>query len=418
VEEKKISSLKRELKVKESQFNSIFEFSESIYSSFHAEGIFRIYFSTLMGQLGISRIFYYDSEHLLLKKRGFLAKPGEEQSFFESIKQIGGQWFWLRVEDMATDLAPLREFLVEKKIAHLVKIAENENKKVILGLGEPLNKKEITTENIEYAFFVSKFAASAVDNTYLINKLLETQRMEHEFKIARDIQLSLLPQSLPKLDHFELSVLYEPIHEVGGDYYDVLKYRKDELPILIADVEGKGLSAALLAASSQSVFRSLNEIYFFEPSKFIAKANELMCGVTRGTRFITVFWMLINDATRSATYVNAGHVDPIFYSPRLDKVTRLSTGGLLTGFSEVAQYEKETLLLEPGDIILAFTDGVPEVENPAGEEFGVDRLIDFLRENHHLCACDLTTLLFNTIMEFSQKKKFRDDFTVIMLKTL
>jgi sigma-B regulation protein RsbU (phosphoserine phosphatase) len=202
---------------------------------------------------------------------------------------------------------------------------------------------------------------------------------------------------------------------VGGDYYDILKIRHNkDLPILIADVEGKGLPASLLAASSQAIFHTLNELYLFEPGKFIAKANSMICEFTRGQRFITLFWMLVDDDKQSLTYVNAGHIEPLLITK--NNVTPLSKGGFLSGFIGEAQYEKETLQLEPGDLIAAFTDGVPEVENKAGDEFGIDVMIEFLQNNRHLTADELTTGLFKTITDFSQGKKFRDDFTLIILK--
>jgi sigma-B regulation protein RsbU (phosphoserine phosphatase) len=417
VEEKKISRLKRELKLKEIQFNSIYEFSDSIYSSFTVESIMRIYFSTLMGQLGIPRIFFFDSEHKLLQKRGFRISEADEKLFYKYIKKIGPQWFSFTVDELAPGLQEFSELLREKKIRYLVNISESENKTIVLGMGAKPNKKELTTENLEYAFFVSKFSSSAVDNAIFINRLIESKRMEHELKIAREIQLSLLPQSLPVLENFEIAVIYEPINEVGGDYYDILKKRKDELPILIADVEGKGLYAALLAASSQAIFHSLNELYLFEPGKFMAKANALICEFTKGMRFITLFWMLVNDRKRTVTYVNAGHVEPLLIAGS-GGVKRLSKGGFLAGFIGTAEYEKETVSLEPGDIIVAFTDGVPEVENKADQEFGVEAMVDFIRENRHLSAKELTALLFKAITDFSQQKKFRDDFTLLILKAI
>jgi len=195
-----------------------------------------------------------------------------------------------------------------------------------------------------------------------------------------------------------------------------LKERKDKLPILIADVEGKGLSAALLAASSQAVFRSLNELYLFDAEKFISKANSLIYDFTRGNRFITIFWMLIDDLEKTLTYVNAGHVAPFLISK--EKTVPLTTGGFLTGFVGDAEYEKETVKLEKGDILVTFTDGVTEVENPEGEEFGEGALIDFIRDNDTLPAQEMTDKLFKEITDFSQNKKFRDDFTLIILKVL
>jgi len=415
MEENKVSRLKRELELKKFQFNSIYEFSESIYSSFRVENIIRIYFSTLMGQLGVSRIFLFDFGNKVFEKRGFITSQEDIRMCHKAIKKLGREWFYLTVDELTPGVDELKAFLLSRKIHYLVNISESGKKEIILGMGAKLNKRELTTENIEYAFFVSKFSVSAIENAILINKLIENKRMEHELKIARDIQLSLLPQEIPEPKNFEISVIYEPINEVGGDYYDILKKREKLLPILIADVEGKGLPAALLAASSQAIFRSLNELYFFEPCKFIAKANSLIHDFTRGNRFITLVWMLVDDDNKSVTYVNAGHIEPLLISK--NTVTPLAKGGFLTGFVETAEYQKESLALESGDIILAFTDGVPEVENKAGEEFGIEAMLEFVRGNSHLSAREMSASLFNTIIDFSQKTKFRDDFTLIVLKT-
>jgi sigma-B regulation protein RsbU (phosphoserine phosphatase) len=367
-----------------------------------------------MGQLGITKAFFFDSRNKLFKRKGFKTSEEEYILFKKNIKKLGNDWFSLKVDDLDEDLKDLKNLLLDKKIRCLVNISESEKKKIILGMGEKYNKKAFTTENIEFSFFVSKFSLIAIENAFMINKIIENKRVEHEMKIAKDIQLSLLPQEIPKLKNFDIGVIYEPIDQVGGDYYDILKERKDKLPVLIADVEGKGLSAALVAASSQAIFRSLNDLYFFEAEKFISKANSLICEFTRGNRFITLFWMLLDDENKTITYVNAGHVAPFLISK--ERTIPLTVGGFLTGFICDTEYEKETILLEKGDIIAAFTDGVTEVENPEGEEFGEGAMIDFIRENDALPAQELTDKLFKEITDFSRNKKFRDDFTLIILK--
>ncbi|MCK4761886.1 MAG: PP2C family protein-serine/threonine phosphatase [Candidatus Aminicenantes bacterium] len=414
MEDTGVIKLKRELKLKRFQFNSIYEFSESIYSSFQLDNILRIYFSTLMGQLGVSRAFFYDSGNKLFEKRGFKAGEDEIDFFKKSLEKLDGGWFYLKVEEMKEELEDLKSFLLDKNIHYLVNISESPRKRIVLGLGARFNRKDFTTENIEFSFFVSKFSLIAIENAFLINKIIENKRVEHEMKIARDIQLSLLPQEVPQLKNFEIGVIYQPINKVGGDYYDILKERDGKLPIIIADVEGKGLSAALLAASSQAVLRSLNEFYFFEAEKFISKANSLICDFTRGQRFITLFLMMVDDESRAVTYVNAGHVPPFIVSP--EKTVPLTVGGFLTGFVSEAQYEKDTVTLKEGEILVSFTDGVPEVENPEGKEFGEGAVIDYVRRNSHLPAQELAQKLFEETTEFSRGTKFRDDFTLILLK--
>ena len=169
MEEKKISRLTRELKLKQIQFNSIFEFSESIYSSFQVDNIVRIYFSTLLGQLGISRIFFFDAENQLFEKRGFKTTEDELTLLKSSMIKLGSQWFNTKVEDLAAGFTGLKDLLKEKKIHSLVNVSESEQKTAILGLGAKLNLKELTTENIEYAFVVSKFSRGAIENALLID---------------------------------------------------------------------------------------------------------------------------------------------------------------------------------------------------------------------------------------------------------
>lgn len=414
MEEKKIDSLRKELKLKQFQFNSIYEFSSSLYSSFDIDSIIRIYFSTLMGQMGISKTFFFDSENKLFRKRGFKLSEDELEVFFKEIKKTDDETFYLKVDDLSEEFDYIKNILLSKQIHYLVNISESKKRKSVLGLGYKFNRIKLSSEDIEFSFFISRFASSAIDNAYMIEHIIESKRIEHELKIARDIQLSLLPQKIPELKNFEISVIYKPINEIGGDYYDILKERNSMIPVLIADVEGKGLSAALLAASSQAVFHSLNELYFFEPAKFISKANSLICDLTRGNRFITLVWMLVDDEKKSVTYVNAGHVEPLLISK--SKVIRLSKGGFLTGYIGNAKYEKETIQLKKGDIIVAFTDGVPEVENPNDEEFSIEAIIDFIKKNRKFSTKKMSEKLYKAIYNFSHGKKFRDDFTLIIIK--
>ena len=177
-----------------------------------------------------------------------------------------------------------------------------------------------------------------------------------------------------------MSVIYEPIQEVGGDYYDILKKKKSIQPLVLADVEGKGLAAALLAASCQAIFHSMNELYLFKPATFIGKANSFIHEITRGSRFITLFWMLLNDDVPALTYVNAGHNAP-FLVIAADASEAGHRAGSCSVSAATASTRSETVPLASGDVICAFTDGVSEVQNRAGEEFGEQAITDFIQAN-------------------------------------
>ncbi len=414
MEEKQLKDLVKELKIKRFQFDSIFEFSSSIYSSFNLDSIFRTYFSTIMGQLGITKTFFLHEKEGLLKKKGIKFLKNDREIIERGLRRLKKEWEFLDVDDLKNIDPELFGFFSEKRIAHLVNLRESGTKKVVLGLGLKFNKVKLKREDIEFAIFLSRFTRIAIENSFMISKMIENKKIEHEIKIAKEIQLSLLPQELPKFKNFEIAAIYEPMNSVGGDYYDFLRSRSGKTSVLIADVEGKGLSAALLAASSQAVFHTMNEMYFFEPGKFISKANSLIYDITRGNRFITIFWMVIDDDKKSISYVNAGHVVPILISG--EKEYPLSKGGVLTGFTDKTDYENETLSPRSGDIIVAFTDGVPEIENRKGEEFGVKRITAYIKKHRNKTASELSEGIYKQMFKFSGNIKPTDDCTLIILK--
>jgi sigma-B regulation protein RsbU (phosphoserine phosphatase) len=412
--ENEIKRLQKELKFKKLQLNSIYELSSAIQSQFDVDHVMRVFFSSLMAPLGVSRTFFFDRRHELFRKRGFFLTAAEALLLKKKLGQALAGAASLQVEDLPADLEELKKLLQARGIHTLLNIAENKKRAIVLGLGRKFNLRALEQEDFEFAFILSRFMLVELDNIRNLAQIFEKKKMEHEMKIARDIQLSLLPQGLPRLERYDLSVIYQPIQEVGGDYYDILPRKKNIQPLVLADVEGKGLAAALLAASCQAIFHSMNELYLFKPARFIGKANAFIHEITRGSRFITLFWMLLNDDAPALTYVNAGHNAPFLVSQ--NSVRKLDTGGLLIGFSGSSAYEEKTLPLRSGDVICAYTDGVSEVQNPAGDEFGEQAIIDFIQANRLLTAAELSDGLVKRIKSFSHKTKFRDDFTVMIVK--
>jgi sigma-B regulation protein RsbU (phosphoserine phosphatase) len=412
--ENDLKQLQKELKFKKLQLNSIYELSSAIHSSFDIDHVIRIFFSTLMAPLGVSRAFFFDQNQAIFRKRGFVLS--EEESLFikKNVRKILAGVSRLDVESLPPALDKIKKLLLAKGIHYLLNIAENKKRTIVLGLGRKFNLREMEQDDCEFAYILSRFMLIELDNIHYLAQIFEKKRLEHEMKIARAIQLSLLPQKLPQLENYDISVIYEPIQEVGGDYYDFFKKKKNIQPLVLADVEGKGLSAALLAASCQAIFHSLNELYLFKPAKFIGKANTLIHEITNGSRFITLFWMLLDDDIPALTYVNAGHNQPYLISGA--EVIKLSEGGFLIGFSDSSAYEQKIISLHQGDIVFAFTDGVFEVQNPEGEEFGEQAMVEFIQQNSGLSAAELSNGLYKKITNFSKKTSFRDDFTILIVK--
>jgi sigma-B regulation protein RsbU (phosphoserine phosphatase) len=409
-----IKRLQKDLKFKKLQLNSIYELSSALQAQFDVDHVMRLFFSSLMAPLGVSRTFFFDRKQELFRKRGFVLSAAEALLLKKKLaRAIAGQAS-LKVGELPASQAELKKLLQARGIHYLLNVSESRKRSLVLGLGRKFNLRELEQEDFELAFILSRFMLIELDNIRYLAQIFEKKKLEHEMKIARDIQLSLLPQGLPQLALYDVSVIYRPIQEVGGDYYDILPKKKNIQPLVLADVEGKGLSAALLAASCQAIFHSMNELYLFKAARFIGKANAFIHEITRGSRFITLFWMLLNDEVPELTYVNAGHNAPILISK--NTVRRLDTGGLLIGFSSDSVYQEQTLPLESGDVLCAFTDGVSEVNNPSGAEFGDQAISDFIQANRQLTASELSDRLYKKIKSFSQKTKYRDDFTVLIVK--
>jgi len=412
--ENDLKQLQKELKFKKLQLNSIYELSSAIHSSFDIDHVMRIFFSSLMAPLGISRTFFFDRTQAIFRKRGFVLS--EEESLLikkNAMRALVGSAS-LEVENLPPLQEKLKTLLLAKGIYYLLNISENKRKVIVLGLGRKFNRRALEQEDCEFAYILSRFMLIELDNIHYLAQIFEKKKLEHEMKIARDIQLSLLPQGLPQLKNYDISVIYETIREVGGDYYDFFKKKKNIQPLVLADVEGKGLSAALLAASCQAIFHSLNELYLFKPAKVVGKANAMIHEITNGSRFITLFWMLLDDETPALTYVNAGHNQPYLISG--SKVIQLSEGGFLIGFSAASAYKQHTVFLHSGDIVCVFTDGVFEVQNPAGKEFGEKAMVEYIQQNSRLTAAELSNGLYRKIKNFANNTDFHDDFTILIVK--
>lgn len=409
-----LKRLQRELSFKRLQLSSICELSAAMRAQFDVDHVARIFFSSLMAPLGVSRAFLFDRGHDLFRKRGFALSAWEAQLLRKKLGRALVGVPCLGVDELPASCDDLKRLLQARQIRHLLNVSEKLRQPVVLGLGRKFNLRDLAEEDFEFATILSRFMLVELENIRYLGQIVEKRKLEHEMKIARSIQLSLLPQELPKLRRYDVAVLYEPIQEVGGDYCDILKIRQGVQPLVLADVEGKGLSAALLAASCQAVFHSMNELYLFRPAVFIARANAFVHEITRGARFITLFWMLLNDGEPSLTYVNAGHCAPFLI--RGDELRRLDAGGMLLGFAPDSVYEEQTQGLKPGDIVCAFTDGVFEAESPAGEEFGEEAVAEFIRSHARLGAAELADALRRRIRGFTQKASFRDDFTILIVK--
>ncbi len=261
-------------------------------------------------------------------------------------------------------------------------------------------------------------AALAIDNARLFEERLERERLTRELAIAREVQRKLLPQKVPAINGLSIAADSVPAQEVGGDYYDFLQLDSDRMAFVIADVSGKGTSAAFYMAEMQGIFRSLSRL-MTSPAEFLLNANAALSAVLDRNAFVSVIYGIFDATSETLTMARAGHCPAATIG--LDGNARLMrTQGMGLGLDSGTIFSdslcEEVVRLQPGDVFVLYTDGVIESRDPTGTEYGYDRLLEVLGRNRHEEANDLHLLLMNDVQSFVGRRDLDDDTTLVVMK--
>lgn len=256
-------------------------------------------------------------------------------------------------------------------------------------------------------------AAIAIDNAELYKDSITKKNLESELLVASRIQKALLPQRPPNIQGLQIEATNIPSLIVGGDLYDMFYQSRKSLGVAIGDVSGKGAPGAILMAVVYAGFKSLlKEV--FQVSEVVARLNNLLEQATTAGYFAT-FWFGILDAGKNTlTYCNAGHNPPIVL--RKDKkVEFLEKGGMLLGFLPYQSYVQDKISFNSGDYLVLYTDGISEVKNMAGREFGEKRLVSIIKKNYGKSPVEMKNEILKAVEEFSGKIEFDDDITLLII---
>ncbi|MGA2983742.1 MAG: SpoIIE family protein phosphatase [Terriglobia bacterium] len=258
----------------------------------------------------------------------------------------------------------------------------------------------------------------------LMQESQERLRLQSELDIAREVQRQLFPQSVPKVPGLDLFGICKAARSVSGDYYDFLKLDEHRVGLVLGDVSGKGISAALLMAAIQSALRAqfYDGLAGGQPStptqlstaRVVDRLNRQIYANTPLEKYVTFFFAVYDARTRNLSYTNAGHLPPILF--RDGKIERLRTGGTVVGLFPSAAYEVGEIRLEPHDLLLAYTDGITEPENTYGEEFGESRLLEVMRGMLNASPEVLATKVYRSVDEWTGSPELQDDMTLVLAR--
>ncbi len=245
-------------------------------------------------------------------------------------------------------------------------------------------------------------------------KLEAERRVVQELDIAKRVQARLFPQSLPPLNTLDYAGVCIQAHQVGGDYYDFLNLGQSRLGLVIGDMSGKGIGAALLMANLQANLRSQSAIALEQPQRFLQCVNHFFSENTTESAYATLFFGEYDDRTRRLRYANCGHYSPLLLRHD-DTLEQLNSTGTVLGLFREWDCAVEECALSPGDILALYTDGITEAFNEAGEEFGEERLGELLRKHRDQTAQAMLATTLEEVQQFSAGKQ-QDDITLIVAK--
>jgi serine phosphatase RsbU (regulator of sigma subunit) len=266
----------------------------------------------------------------------------------------------------------------------------------------------------EMLHFFAVAAAIAIEKAILHRQVLDKQRIEHQLRIAREVQTSLLPQAAPEVDGYDIAAVNLPTWEIGGDYYDYIPLPDGRLGMVIADVSGKGVPAALIMATFRAALRA--ELQREERMVGVFEAiNRILVDSSGASRFVTAVYGILDPGCGRFTYVNCGHNPPLLLGSGGGRAA-LDAGGPALGMVAGAPYASGEVTLEPGDTLALYTDGVVELSDEHDVEYGLDRLEAQLRAGARLPAGDMILSVVDATRAYAGRDGYVDDFTLVVVK--
>jgi phosphoserine phosphatase RsbU/P len=398
--------IRKQFEIKELELNALLEITQAINSNLPEDSLYKIYNFTLRSNLNIRKMALFVLDDEWNCKVSF----GTEHHFHKTTL--------LPALKTIQDITHLREF-EQCDFTEFDIVIPVTHKSVTLALvfvgGLDRNDPRYETEDgIRFIQALSNIIIVAIENKKLARKQLQQEAFRKELEIASDVQQFLFPERLPNTPLLKMEASYLPHDRVGGDYYDYIPINKNQFLICIADVSGKGIPAALMMSNFQASLRTLLR-QTPNLTDIIEALNYQVLENTKGEKFITCFAAIYDIRLKTMVYVNAGHNPPILWTPK-NGFKLLEEGSTVLGAMNPLPFVNEGFLTDLDEFLLfCYTDGVTETVNEAGQEFGLESLMDYFRQDHAYQR-DLKKIHQDIILAldaFKGKNAYHDDITML-----
>ncbi|MDF2436802.1 MAG: hypothetical protein K0Q95_1178 [Bacteroidota bacterium] len=394
-------------RIKDIKLNSLLEITKAINNNFSTEQLLQLFEDVLENQLNIGKLVLFSNENSGWR---CILKYG-----------VGSEYNEIDVE---RDLLPIKEIgtinfskkQLNKAFEIVVPVFHKSQPLAYVLIGDLEDKVEVSPaiKHLPFVQTLTSIIVVAIENKKLAKDNIRQAALRRELELASEMQSMLFPSKLPNDSKLDASAFYLPHQQVGGDYYDFIWLNENECAFCVADVSGKGVAAALLMSNFQANLRILFN-HTTSLAELVKELNGKVLASAKGEKFITLFIAKYNLVTRTLTYVNAAHNPPLLATG--NSVTPLKIGCTGLGmFDEITKIKEGIVNITPGTSIVCYTDGLVELENDAGDDFGMEKLRELIKDNADLDMTSLNTRIMETLIVYKQSKPYIDDIALFSLR--
>lgn len=351
-----------------------------------------------------------------IARRGFDSKAPEEDAMLMEGKGIIGHVISTGSSLVIPDVSLDPHYVEGRSRTHSeIAVPIVRNRRTIGALNLESDQLSAYDErDLEMLQFFADAASISIEKAMLHRQLVDKELLDKQIELARESQSRLLPSQSPRIAGYEIAAICLPAVEVGGDYYDFIPLPHGKVGVAVADVSGSGIASAFVMTS----FRGLLRVHTHGGlglEKMACSINRQLPEFTSDSQFVTAVYAILSPVSDEFTFVNCGHQPPMLIHPD-GRTINLEDHGPALGVIDRVSYPTKKLSLIPGDIVVIYTDGVVELCDQAGTEYGKERLADIIHRNRNLPATELVQLIVQTTREFFGSTRYADDFTLVIIK--
>lgn len=398
-----LEKLEKELSLKELQIKSLLTITQAINDNVSADGLYNMYRSFLSWEMGIEKmiLFVKDTDSWINAtsinvNEVFIDELVEECLKYKRLHTIKD-----------SDHVYVKMFDIIIPVFH-------KNNPIAYALIGSIKDKEDIYNKIQFITTITNIIAVAIENKRLFRRQIKQERLNKELELAKEFQEMLIPENIPKSKYYEVDTFYKPHFNIGGDYIDFMKFSEERFAVVIADISGKGVAAALLMSNFQAMLQSLI-FQYRDLETFVFALNQAVYRITKSDKFITFFIAEIDIRAKELKYINAGHYPPLLFNN--GKLQELDKGSTVIGaFENLPFIDESKINIDEDALLFCFTDGLVDLKNNEGIYFEIELVKDFILNNRKLSAEIFNNKLIEEVEKFKGEQEYVDDIAILTTK--